>query len=141
MALAGPVANLLIVLVTGVLIKALLAAGVFAAPAAVSFAHLVEATGAEPGAGFQPLPTALSILFSLNLLLAVFNLMPVPPLDGATVIGLFLSDDASRKFSRLMAGGPLALAGILIAWKVLGWIFSPVFSAALGLLYGGGLYR
>jgi Zn-dependent protease len=141
MALAGPASNLLIVVVVGILIKVLIGMGVLVAPDFVSFAHLVEATGVEPGAGFQPLPTALSILFSLNLLLAVFNLMPVPPLDGATVIGLFMSDDASRKFTRLMAGGPLALAGILIAWKLLGWIFSPIFSLALGILYGGGTYR
>ena len=83
------------------------------------------------------MPTALSILFSLNLLLAVFNLMPVPPLDGATVIALFMSDDLARKYTALMSGGPLALAGILIAWKVVGWVFGPVLAVALVLLYGG----
>ena len=137
MALAGPAANLAIVLVVGIVIKVLLGTGVLVAPEFLSFSQIVAGASADSSAGFQPLPTALSILFSLNLLLAVFNLMPVPPLDGATVIGLFLSDDAARKFTSLMAGGPLALAGILIAWRLVGWVFSPVFAAALAILYMG----
>jgi hypothetical protein len=38
----------------------------------------------------------LSILFSLNLLLAAFNMLPVPPLDGITAIGLVLSENARK---------------------------------------------
>ncbi|HEV2736099.1 MAG TPA: hypothetical protein VGV85_14725, partial [Longimicrobiaceae bacterium] len=54
----------------------------------VSFGHLAEA-----GAGgvWASLGTVPSVLFSLDLLLAVFNLLPLPPLDGSGALPLFMS--------------------------------------------------
>lgn len=72
MALAGPAANLLIVLGAGVLIRILVGMGVFAVPDFYNFTTLVAM---PDGDAVSPLGTALSILFSLNLLLAVFNLI------------------------------------------------------------------
>ena len=39
----------------------------------------------------------LSILFSLNVLLCVFNLLPIPPLDGWSALGLILPESGARK--------------------------------------------
>jgi Zn-dependent protease len=77
-------------------------------------------------------------MFSLNLLLGVFNLLPVPPLDGFGVIGLFLGEDAARRSQEL--GQQLrgfSMIGLLIAWQVINPIFDPIFTLSLSILYPG----
>ena len=43
--------------------------------------------------------TPLSILFSLNLLLFAFNLLPLPPLDGSAILPGVMSDDIGAALS------------------------------------------
>jgi len=134
MALAGPAANFILVILVGIVVRVLLSAGVLSPPSMISFVHIVS--GPDPEV-IYPLATALSILFSLNVLLGVFNLIPVPPLDGAAALGLVLSPQQSRKLNAFLSGGPMQILGIFIAWKVSGWVFGPAFRVALGLLYAG----
>ena len=102
-------------------------------PASVRFTHLVAAsTGPIEGVA-----TFLSILFSLNLLLAAFNLLPFPPLDGNSVVGLLMSEDTARRFATLTRTPPFAVFGLLIGWYMFGYIFHPLFGATLRLLYSG----
>ena len=72
MALAGPLANLALVLVGAALIRLGLGLGLFVAPGTLGFAHVVDAVGGgwQTAAG-----VGVSILFTLNLLLFVFNLI------------------------------------------------------------------
>jgi len=42
----------------------------------------------------------LSIIIYINILLAVFNLLPIPPLDGSKVIALFMSPRVKEKYLR-----------------------------------------
>jgi Zn-dependent protease len=49
----------------------------------------------------------------LNLLLAVFNLVPVPPLDGSRVLMRFLPDSLAAPYARLERYGLLIIAGLL----------------------------
>lgn len=44
------------------------------------------------------------------LLLAVFNLLPIPPLDGSKILFIFISEESRIKFERV---GPLVLIGLL----------------------------
>ncbi len=86
MSLAGPAANFTLALIAGIIMRVGLATGSFV-PLEPSPAHIVGAvsqTGAADG-----IATVLSIFFSLNILLGVFNLIPFPPLDGYGVLGLF----------------------------------------------------
>ena len=77
----------------------------------------------------------ISITFTLNLLLVVLNLIPVPPLDGAGVIGLFV-DPARARQLRLIAAQPhFSLIGLLVAWFLIGRIFWPIHGVAIRLLY------
>jgi Zn-dependent protease len=131
MALAGPAANFTLVLLAAAAIRIGLAAGVFIAPRWAGFAQLVVA-GTPPAAA----PGAfLSILFSLNLLLGAFNLLPIPPLDGATGVGVLLGGRAALRFAELSRNPTFALLGILVAWQVFGRISDPVFRTGLALLY------
>jgi Zn-dependent protease len=75
-------------------------------------------------------------LFSLNLLLGTFNLMPLPPLDGFGVLGLFLPDDAIHKLMNFRDSlGAMTMIGLLVAWKAFDYIFEPVFITGLRMLY------
>jgi Zn-dependent protease len=83
-------------------------------------------------------PFSLSVMFSLNLLLGVFNLLPVPPLDGFGAIGLLLAEESARRFQELgaqMRG--FTMIGMVIAWKVFDPLFDPIFTLALRALYPG----
>ncbi len=42
----------------------------------------------------------LSFLIQLNINLAIFNLIPVPPLDGSKILGLFLSHETALKYQQ-----------------------------------------
>lgn len=138
MALAGPGANLLLLVLAFVALKVGVAADVFVPPERAGFGML---TATEAGAAWDAAGRLLSIIFSLNLLLFVFNLLPVPPLDGSAAITLFMSKSLTRKYQELLWGSPmLGFIGIFVAWQLFPAVFRPVFSAAISLIYPGASY-
>lgn len=133
MALAGPASNLLLVLVAAVLARIGMAAGMFGPP--LHFGGLEDSVaGLAPG-----LPTALatfvSVLFALNLILFLFNLLPLPPLDGAGALPLVIGDDLARRYRAIMRQPMMSIMGLVIAWNIFGPIFRPIFGWALALLH------
>ena len=138
MALAGPAGNVVLVLAAAIAIRGGMAFGVFGPPPAVTFDQVVIAQG--PGA-WQGAAFLLSVLFSLNLLLAIFNMIPVPPLDGSGAVPLLLSDGATARYQQFVWGQPaLAWLGILVAWQLLPSVFQPLWLLAINLLYPGVAY-
>jgi Zn-dependent protease len=84
----------------------------------------------------------LGAFFSVNLLLAVFNLLPLPPLDGSGAVPLFLSEETSRRYQTfLWTNRGLGFLGIFIAWQAFGFVFRPLFTGAVNLLYPGVSYE
>jgi Zn-dependent protease len=134
MAMAGPAGNLILVLLSGLLIRVGIAAGWLYVPASLSFTQIVAGNGWAEGAAVP-----LSILFMLNLLLFVFNLLPVPPLDGSAILPMFLSDSANRRYQEILHMPMLSLIGLLIAWKIFPYIFQPILLVVLRMLYPGML--
>jgi len=132
MSLAGPLANLALVVAAGVAIRAGLAAGVFDAPARIGFEQV-----AESGLGplWATVATLLSIVFTLNLLLCVFNLIPLPPLDGAAALGILLPEHLALRLRAVFAHPAWSFAGIVVAWLVIREAFGPVHLVAIRLLY------
>ncbi len=139
MALAGPAANLLLVLIAAVLIRAALAGGILYAPESISFGKIAG----TDGAGLWPaLVFLLGVVFSLNLLLAAFNLLPFPPLDGSGALPLLLNDSLTRRYQDFIWGNPaIGWIGLIVAWQIFGRLFDPIFMAAVNLLYPGVSYR
>jgi Zn-dependent protease len=133
MALAGPAANFAIVAATFVLIQGGIRAGLLQLPERIRFDGVVVATSTGAMEGVAAL---LSVLFSLNLLLGAFNLMPFPPLDGFGVLGLFLPDAAIHKLMDFRDSlGVMTMVGLLLAWKAFDYVFLPLFMAGLRMLY------
>jgi Zn-dependent protease len=137
MALAGPAANLILMLLAAAAIRVGMAAGLLQAPSSILFTHVTELAGGS----VNLTTTFLSVLFTLNLLLAAFNLLPVPPLDGNVGITVFMNDAAAVRFVDWTRSGPFGLLGLVVAWYLFGSIFTPIFVFALHLLYPGSGYR
>jgi Zn-dependent protease len=137
MSLAGPAANLFLVLVAGIGIHLGMTFDLFIRPESIDFSTVTSAVRGEYGF----LAYGLSILFSLNLILFVFNLLPFPPLDGSGVILLFMKEETARKVQQMMHQPMLALGGFLIAWHFFGEIYGPFWTTALNVLYPGSGYH
>ena len=135
MAGAGPLANFVLVLVAAGLIHAGIAGGWVLQPSTIDFDQLVLGPSGEPTAGSM----FLSVVFSLNVLLGTFNLLPLPPLDGHGIVPLFLSDRATRRYHEIFRGSG-AILGLLIAWVVFGRLWSWIFGVAIAALYPGSHY-
>ncbi len=134
MAAAGPAANLGILIVAFIFIKIGLAEGAFQKPESLtSFTGIVVAD-AGVLAGVAKL---LSVFLILNLILLIFNLLPLPPLDGGSVVTLFMSEQTALKFTGFLSQPMYSFLGIVIAWRILPYIFGPIWVFVLTLLYGG----
>ena len=131
MAMAGPAANLLIVLLAFLLMRAGIASGFFEETTRVAWGHLVTT---DRGMFWPFIADLLGLYFSMNLLLGLFNLIPLPPLDGSSIPLLFLPDRAARGYIGLQSG--LGFIGLFIAWKVFDGIFPPVWRAVAEIAFG-----
>lgn len=138
MSLAGPLSNLLLVFMAGFFIHIGIYFNVFYAPDAITLTKLTAAT--QDGI-YTSAATFISILFSLNLILFIFNLIPVPPLDGSGIVPFFLSDENAEKYMIFIRTSGLMFIGILIAWKLFDFIYHPIHLFAINLLYPGMNYH
>lgn len=136
MSLAGPGANLSLAILAGLSIRIGMWMHVFMPPERANFTHIAAAAGSD--GGVEGAATLLSILFSLNLLLCVFNLLPLPPLDGFEAVGVLMPENSARRLQDLgMRMRAFSMIGVLIAWQIFDPIFDPVFTLALRALYPG----
>jgi Zn-dependent protease len=136
MSAAGPLGNLAIAAAVFAVIQAGLVLGAFEPPQHATVQHLVaNAMPSDPLEAGDFLAEGLSVLLSLNVLLLVFNLLPLPPLDGASVLTLALPSGAARRLRAAVAAPGLSFVGILAAWQLFPALASPVMAALVRLLY------
>ncbi len=135
MALAGPAANLGLALLAALAIRVGLAVGWFVPPETIrGLEGLAAALHQGPWEGVAAF---LSVTCSLNFILCLFNLLPFPPLDGSAVIQLVLPERVGATYREFLRQPMLALAGIVLAWKIFGELFGPIFGLLIDLLYPG----
>src|SRR5262245_38028959 len=126
MAAAGPAGNLLIALTAFAAIKAGLFTGWFEAPDRVGFSSLLAPATGEPW--LAAVGQLLTVLLMLNVLLCVFNLLPVPPLDGGSAIAGILPARAAASLQAFTTNPMFSLLGIFVAWQVFPFLARPLFS-------------
>jgi len=106
-ALAGPVSNFISVIIFMIAVNL-----------------LMGALGPE-----NLLIQLLSFLILINIILLVFNLLPIPPLDGSKLLFEILPQKYSHIKAQLSKNGPMILIGLIIADNFLGInIFGRIFS-------------
>jgi Zn-dependent protease len=132
MAMAGPAANLALLIASALLIRMGMEWGVFDAPRTISG---FTVTKAIEGRGWEFAAQFLSIAFSLNLLLFSFNLLPLPPFDGSAIPFFFLSGSAAEKYRELLALPATRIIGMIVAFQGFGLIYPSIRIVALNLLY------
>ena len=136
MAAAGPAGNLILAAIALILLRGGLIAGLFDAPPQVGFDHLVQA--ADGSATFAG--ALLSVFLTLNVLLAAFNLIPLPPLDGSSIITIALPPSAAATLRAWSHTPMFQLAGLLIAWRIFPMVTDPLFMLILRLVHPGAAY-
>ena len=109
-AAAGPASNLVLALVAALVLRAL------------------PGTTLEPtvDAALAPLILFLRLAVYLNVVLAVFNMVPVPPLDGGNVVAGLLRGPVGDMYERLRPYGFLILYGLMFTGLLTTIISPPV---------------
>jgi len=138
MAVAGPAANLILVIIAALLIRLGMLFDIFYPPETITFSHVVDVI--REGRALAGIGVIVSILFTLNLVLFVFNLLPIPPLDGSALVPLFLSEQNANLYKQLITRPAFSIIGLIIAWQLFGFLFAPIHTLALNLLFPGWHY-
>jgi Zn-dependent protease len=116
--IAGILANLLIAIIAFTIIKILLVTGLF---------------NAIPESLQDPVVLLLDNMLTMNISLAVFNLLPFPPLDGSKVLETFLPPSMQPLYEILEQYGFIILM-VLMYMGVFGAIIRPILLLVYSLL-------
>jgi Zn-dependent protease len=135
MAAAGPAGNFLIAIVAWGALRLGLSLDYFTMPHEISFNHLVDYASGGPKGLSAFLAQGLSVLVMLNVLLGTFNLIPLPPLDGASAVSLLLPDSIAERYRSVVLNPQFSLLGLLVAWQVFPPLARPIFLAVVRTLY------
>ncbi len=125
-AAAGPATNILLAVVSSLLL------------------HLLPVV---PDWANEPFGRSLQISIWINVLLAVFNMLPLPPLDGGRVAVGLLPDQLAFPLARLERWGLFILIGVLFIVPLLGdqlglnlnifqWVILPVVDLVIEIVLG-----
>lgn len=126
-ALAGPLTNFMLAVCSTLLLKGLTFLGEFSGPGIV--ATILR-------------PLSLMVAFSLyiNVILAVFNLLPVPPLDGGRILIGLLPEKQGDFLSRFESFGFILLLALIFVTPIWSLFLQPIIGALVGMLAGDDIY-
>jgi Zn-dependent protease len=119
---AGVVANMICAVISGILFQLLI--------------HFGDAVGSSLlETLIIPILYMLKYSVIINLVLAIFNLIPVPPLDGSKLLAMILPPDLSEQFQRIEPYGMIILILLLmtdVLDKIISFFLVPLSNILLG---------
>ncbi|HKY05099.1 MAG TPA: site-2 protease family protein [Blastocatellia bacterium] len=121
---AGPISNFILMGIAFIALKSMVIGGVLTIKSGASLPY--DVLGPMPGqpAFMEPLTMFLSVFLILNLSLGIFNLIPIPPLDGSHVLESLLPPAMAEAYEQIRPYGFLLLMALLF-FGVLGFIIFP----------------
>jgi Zn-dependent protease len=122
--LAGPAANLIAATAMALVLQVLFRGGFAANPGQVGHFFL------------QPMVLILYHGVRINVLLAILNLIPVPPLDGSQILSSLLPPKQAYEFEKLAPYGFFILMALVFT-NVLGYVLTPPMNFVFGVLMTG----
>ena len=123
-AAAGPITNIILATVSAFLLRGLVAFGNPAAP------------GSPLGMLVEPVVMMLAFSVYINLLLAIFNMIPVPPLDGGRVLVGLLPNRQAAAWSQIEPYGMIIIIVLVFFTNMFSYVISPVLKIGVQLLAG-----
>ena len=120
--LAGPVSNFLLALISGILLSLFLRIGVIS--------------------GNSTLTIVLIMSLQINLVLAIFNFIPIPPLDGSKILAGLIPYKYHNELAKFEYYGPRVLFGLILismftSLNIFSLVISPIMSVFLKLFTFG----
>ena len=121
-ALAGPVSNLIVALISGILLSILLRFGLIG--------------------NQSTLVVVLIMSLQINLVLAIFNFIPIPPLDGSRILEGLIPYKYHNELAKFEYYGPRVLMGLILLsmftrFNIFSVIISPIMTIFLKLFTFG----
>ena len=123
-AVAGPVTNLLLAFISAMLLRGII---VFVNPAV---------SGSSMTMVVEPMVLMLAFSVYINLLLAIFNMIPLPPLDGGRVLSGLLPYRQAAALARIEPYGMIIIIALVFFTNIFSYVILPFLNVGVRLLAG-----
>lgn len=133
-AAAGPFTNIVLAVASALILKFI--AGVYPELYAAAYAGLMNRSMDFSGALIIPVIYMLQFSILLNTVLAIINMIPIPPADGGRVVAGLLPEEQAEKYAGIEPYGLAILIFILFInpLNILNWTIYPLIGGILNLL-------
>lgn len=131
---AGPISNFILMLIAFITLKILIESQILTINGgARNFYEIIGPVEGQP-AFMAPLALLFTVMLLLNLALGIFNLIPIPPLDGSHVLESLLPYEMAKGYEQIRPYGFILLIALMYL-GVLSYIFNPISIFVLRMLF------
>jgi len=123
-AAAGPITNITLAVISAFLLRGLVAIGNPAASASTADMFM------------EPVVMMLAFSVYINLMLAIFNMIPLPPLDGGRVLSGLLPYRQAAMLSRIEPYGMVIIIVLVFFTNIFSYVLMPLMAIGVQLLAG-----